>query len=136
MSYHQPRPAKRSGESCLSVGESKPCRLHTAVAEFGHGSARISSACSLFNGLARYACIILARANVWESLFLRGPMFGNLYSCAGQCLGIFRNVAEVPPLTFRRSRLCSSYGWFIPISRPFAQKFICSNSGAVVGTGL
>src|SRR5579871_100011 len=30
------------------------------------------------------------------------------------------NLLEVPPLTFRRSRLCSGYGWFV-VSRPFAQ---------------
>src|SRR5258708_8952888 len=49
---------------------------------------------------------------VTHASFLRRPntMFGNL-----------SYLPKVPPLTFRRSRLCSGYGWFIPISPPFAQ---------------
>src|SRR6266478_7575781 len=51
-------------------------------------------------------------SRVTNASFLRRPhaMFGNL-----------SYLPKVPPLTFRRSRLSSGYGWFIPISRPFAQ---------------
>src|SRR5215475_4045015 len=46
------------------------------------------------------------------------------------------NLPEVPPLTFRCSRLCSGYGWFIPISRPFAQNSFVRTPARSVGTGV
>ena len=38
-----------------------------------------------------------------------------------KCLRIFRSLSETPPLTFRCSRLCSSYGWSLLIGRLFVQ---------------
>ena len=88
------------------IGERWACRVHTAVAELGHDSG-------------------VDRLNLFY--VQGGRARGAAYAV---------NLLEVPPLTFRGSRLCSGYGWFKPISRPFAQKFVCSNSGAVVGTGV
>jgi hypothetical protein len=55
------------------LAKGKPCGLHTAVAEFGHGCAGIGSACYvLSDGFTRRKCIILApgKRNVWESFVL------------------------------------------------------------------
>jgi hypothetical protein len=94
------------------------CGLHTAVAEFGHGRAGIGSACSvLSDGFARYECIILASAkhNVWESFVLAEG-----------------SAIDFPSLTPMFRATAGSYR----LAAHSHKILICSNSGAVVGTGL